>query len=499
MQATAQNTKNAAARFPNLPFNTLGNTDLLVSATGFGSYRVDVAIDQHHQALKQALLSGINLIDTSANYADGASEQLIGSVLAECIAKHQLQREEIVIVSKAGYIQGKNLQVYLERLEQNQPFDDVVDLGEDLKHCMHPGFLEDQLSRSLERLQVDCLDVFLLHNPEYYLMWAEKNQLPEKEARNTYYERIAKAFAYLETEVEKGRIQYYGVSSNSFPQSAQSYSFSCLEKMWQLAEDLSSNHHFAVVQLPFNLCEHGAAIDINQPSKQSVLDFAQSKNLGVLTNRPLNAFYEGRLLRLANPAIDSMSDRIDVEKQLKQLQSFESDFFTLCKKKSAVPEATLPTIETILSVGHSLEEEWLQFRSHDHWQHGLQALILPSIRHGLELLGQFKEKSPEFNGWFESYLNKINRTLAEISNYFLSQDAVMLSSIRQNLVKAMPKLDQLKNLSQMALRLIRTTPGVSCVLLGMRHVDYVNDAMHELKSPVTPKPNWQSVAKQISI
>ena len=32
-------------------------------------------------------------------------------------------------------------------------------------HCLHPKFLEKQLEDSLERLNLECLDVMYLHNP----------------------------------------------------------------------------------------------------------------------------------------------------------------------------------------------------------------------------------------------------------------------------------------------------------------------------------------------
>ena len=41
----------------------LGATDLLVSRVGFGSYRVNEFDPDHREALRQALLSGCNLID----------------------------------------------------------------------------------------------------------------------------------------------------------------------------------------------------------------------------------------------------------------------------------------------------------------------------------------------------------------------------------------------------------------------------------------------------
>jgi len=32
-------------------------------------------------------------------------------------------------------------------------------------HCLHPKFLEYQLDETLKRLNLECLDVYYLHNP----------------------------------------------------------------------------------------------------------------------------------------------------------------------------------------------------------------------------------------------------------------------------------------------------------------------------------------------
>ncbi|MFN7182458.1 MAG: sigma factor-like helix-turn-helix DNA-binding protein, partial [Planctomycetota bacterium] len=45
----------------------------------------------------------------------GSAEILVGNVLKELIDAKRIQRDEIVIITKAGYIQGKNLKLYLEK------------------------------------------------------------------------------------------------------------------------------------------------------------------------------------------------------------------------------------------------------------------------------------------------------------------------------------------------------------------------------------------------
>lgn len=57
-------------------------------------------------------------------------------------------------------------------------------------HCMHPAFLEDQLSRSLSNMQVQTVDVMYLHN-------AAEVQMPLI-GEDAYYERITRAFAFYE-------------------------------------------------------------------------------------------------------------------------------------------------------------------------------------------------------------------------------------------------------------------------------------------------------------
>ncbi len=58
---------------------------------------------------------------------------------------------------------------------------------------MHPSFLRKSIEQSLERLNLDCLDVCYLHNP--YEAQAPYN------IDNVVYGRIEKAFELLETMV----------------------------------------------------------------------------------------------------------------------------------------------------------------------------------------------------------------------------------------------------------------------------------------------------------
>ena len=159
---------------------------------------------------------GVNLIDTSTNYMDGDSERLVGSVLRELIKSGELTREEVIVVSKIGYVQGHNLKQAEAREQGGRPYPDMVKYGEGIWHCIHREYLADQLTLSMDRLGLATLDVCLLHNPEYFLSEAAHRDGADLiVTRDAFYRRIEQAFTFFESQVAVGLIRYYGVSSNT--------------------------------------------------------------------------------------------------------------------------------------------------------------------------------------------------------------------------------------------------------------------------------------------
>ncbi|HKO31294.1 MAG TPA: aldo/keto reductase, partial [Nitrospiraceae bacterium] len=190
-------------------YSQFGNSALTTSRLGFGTYRVDTREPEHREALKKALREGVNLIDTSTNYMDGDSERLVGSVICELVKSGELTREEVIIVSKIGYVQGHNLKQAEARERAGRPYPDMVKYGEGIWHCIHPEYLADQLTLSLDRLGLATLDVCLLHNPEYFLSEAAHHEGGDlARSRNTFYRRLEQAFTYFESQVAAGRIHY---------------------------------------------------------------------------------------------------------------------------------------------------------------------------------------------------------------------------------------------------------------------------------------------------
>jgi aryl-alcohol dehydrogenase-like predicted oxidoreductase len=270
-----------------------------------------------------ALTSGCNLIDTSTNYTDGASERCVGQVLAKLVKEGRVRREDVVVISKIGYVQGQNLRLAETRERDGRPFPEMVKYMDECWHCIHPQFLADQLERSLERLASPYLDVCLLHNPEYFFSDAlhrgaagatgAARTAAVAQLRGEFYRRLEVAFAYFESEVARGRIGSYGVSSNTCTAPVEDAEMTSLERMLGAAEAAGgARHHFAVLQLPMNLLESGAMLEANNGDK-TVLEVAASAGIGVLVNRPLNAIVDGRLMRLAGDRMMEVTSWIDGE------------------------------------------------------------------------------------------------------------------------------------------------------------------------------------------
>jgi len=462
----------------------LGRTGLIVSRLGFGCYRVDEITTAHAEALKLALRSGVNLIDTSTNYTDGGSEKLIGRVLQELLAASELQRDEVVIVSKAGYVQGQNMQLAQERERQGRGFPEMVKYMQNCWHCLHPDFLSDQLFRSLARLQFDHLDVLLLHNPEYFLSDAQHRQRHDWVAvREEYYCRMRDAFMFLEKQVAAGRLAFYGVSSNTFPHATSHPEFTSLERLWEIAEALSPQHHFRVIQFPANLFETGAMLEKNQvDGAHTLLEFAREKKLATLVNRPLNAMHGNGMRRLADFPTLAMNEAEKIfPTQLAALAAAEKAFMQTVFRELNFARFVKDD-RPFFAWAEQLSEGLALFKNWAHWDHVKQNVIEPQTEMTLHF---FREKSGGATIWQEweaQYRRALAAVLDTLARVHARDAAAASQQLAQQLDAAVPELQTTPALSQKALRVLLNLPGFDCILLGMRRPLYVEDGLTALRA-----------------
>ncbi len=412
-----------------------------------------------------------------------------------------MKRQEVIVVSKAGYLQGRNYELSQARKREGNPFVELVEYDRGLEHCIHPDFMADQLTRSLKRLDLESLDLYLLHNPEYYLGWARKNGIPPETAFAEYYRRIRSAFDYLETEVAKGRINAYGVSSNTFPASASHPDWTSLDRLVRLAEEITPQHHFHVIQLPFNLLESGAVLESNQPEGRSVLELAAGCRLGVLINRPLNAVAGSRMIRLADIAATASFKDEEITESITVFKRSEKRFIRHHLHAMEAPMPLKQRIAEQLTVADHLTHYWRNFGGYEGWRQVRGGFVLPRVMGVIQYLHQHAGDSVGIISWAESHQILMEKACQCIESVYAGQLIRKLEALKRRVRAADPEWGRAETLSQMALRAVRSTYGVSSVLVGMRHPAYVADVLVELKRPLHQAARtkaWRTMASFIA-
>src|SRR5882724_8707524 len=153
-----------------MEYRPFGRTDLQVSAIGFGCWeiggtygKIDAA--QFQQAVQHAFDAGVNCFDTAEAYGMGASEQALARALGA-------RRQEVSVVTKfgVGYTEAPN-----RRDSSRQR-------------------VMASIEKSLQHLQTDYVDVYLVHWPDI----------------NTPFEETMRT---LDDVVRQGKARYIGVSN----------------------------------------------------------------------------------------------------------------------------------------------------------------------------------------------------------------------------------------------------------------------------------------------
>ncbi|HSE59731.1 MAG TPA: aldo/keto reductase [Nitrospiraceae bacterium] len=473
-------------------YTSFGSTGLTTSRLGFGCYRVDTSDPEFGSALALALRKGCNLIDTSTNYADGDSERLVGLTLAELQRKGEINRDEIIVVTKIGYVQDHNLKQAEERERMGRPYPEMVKYGDGIWHCLHPEFLADQLASSLDRLGLATVDVCLLHNPEYFLLDAQHQGRPLDETRREFDRRLDEAFRYLEEQVRQGRIRYYGVSSNTVIAPAESPETTSLSRMLEIAETAAreagqASAHFQVLQCPLNLFESGAVLLPNTGlnNGQTVLDYATAKGIAVLANRPLNAMparpeSKGGIVRLAEVSVETES--IDFPAQRDRVAALEATY-----QRELAPH--VPHAEQGLDPKEyfTWSQELAKIRPHldglEHWEQVEHQMVAPHLNQVVRALNQVLtgELAEQWEGWRDRYLPELLRLLKSLKSEAAERSRLRVERINNAMTSFLsPSMAQVP-LSQKALLVVMSTPGVTSVLNGMRTEAYVEDSFGALR------------------
>ncbi|KAG0304726.1 hypothetical protein BGZ98_005103 [Dissophora globulifera] len=513
--ATPDATAAFLAKHPTLPVATLPKRGLALSKVGFGAYRVNDSQPAHHAALVKAIQAGVNVIDTSTHFGHGASETFVGKTLQELFQQDKVKREQIVVISKAGFIlppppspsaatpssspstanssatsspttaTTSGTLAFQESLSSVPSYAKISDSS---YHSIHPSYLKSQITASLERLQLDKLDIFMLNNPERML--GDKH-LPGGFSKSRLYKEIAEAFAYLDEEVAAGRIGGYGICSNALHMSTAEDHLS-LKAIVQTRLDFGWKlENFVAIEVPLNLFERELVTDIF-PAK-SLARIAKEYDIFMFTNRPLNAIAGGQIVTLENKGQHSRQ-----ETATKILETLDLSFTSLAEMELDIKDMIEEESLALKFVWSEILSENLARLSANYFaaKHFLEREVLPAIDRDLQSLKNSTEdpeqdQDPESKdailSWIERYRREAKTLTTDIATFCqLDSDKrndelnLVLGLIcRDFIAEAGPDMvDNIGSpLSTKSIQFCCAQEHVGCTLVGMRTPEYVHDAV----------------------
>lgn len=263
------------------PLGTTGIelTPLSFGASSLGAEFRRVDLGEALACVQVALDGGMNFIDTSPYYGRGMSEVMLGQILPE--------------ISRDRYYLGTKLGRYAP-----QHFD------------FSPRRVEESIDISLERMQVDYLDIALCHDIEFVeLEGIVEETLPA-----------------LRRQVEKGKVRFIGVSG---------YPMKIFKRVLERADIdvlLTYNHYTLQNDMASELVPLCRAKGVG-------LMNAAPFSARLLTNAPLPEWHKAtpEVRRIAKQAADHCRDRgVDIA-QLALQFSLANDDFATCVTGTANP------------------------------------------------------------------------------------------------------------------------------------------------------------------
>ena len=190
-----------------MKYTKLKKSNIEVSVIGLGTNAVgghnlfqNLNEEDGKDFVREALKNGVTFIDTADIYGPGRSEELVGEVLKE------FKRDDYVIATKGA---------------QQWSSDGSI------KTNNRPQYLREALEKSLQRLQLDYVDLYYLHFPD--------GETP-----------FAQSIGELARLKEEGKIRSIGISNVSLEQ----------------LKEANANGDISVLQSPYNMFDRSAEAEL---------------------------------------------------------------------------------------------------------------------------------------------------------------------------------------------------------------------------------------------
>jgi aryl-alcohol dehydrogenase-like predicted oxidoreductase len=214
----------------------LGYSDLHLTTVGLGTWAMggggwafgwgpqDDA--ESIAAIRRALDSGINWIDTAAVYGLGHSEEIVGRALTGL-------RDKVIIATKCGLVWGRS--TVAPQAGSTTPYGRLK--AESVRR---------EAEASLRRLNVEAIDLYQIHWPN-----------PDRD--------IEEAWGVIADLIREGKVRYGGVSNFSVAQ----------------LKRVQAIHPVASLQPPYSMLRRGIEKDL--------LAYCATNDIGVIVYSPMQA------------------------------------------------------------------------------------------------------------------------------------------------------------------------------------------------------------------
>jgi aryl-alcohol dehydrogenase-like predicted oxidoreductase len=212
----------------------LGSKGPDISTVGFGAWAIGgewkfgwgpVDDDESVGAIRHAVASGINWIDTAAVYGLGHSEEVVGRAVAPFEAG-----EEVLIFTKCGRTWYGS-----ER-------------GEEIVNDLRPESIRFECEQSLKRLGLERIDLYQFHWPDFVTGTA-----------------IEDSWDTMKVLVDEGKVRWIGVANFNA----------------ELLQKCAALHHVDSLQPPLSLLNRGA--------RREVIPWCKEHGTGVIVYSPMQS------------------------------------------------------------------------------------------------------------------------------------------------------------------------------------------------------------------
>ncbi len=184
----------------------LGTTELEVSTlgmggTGFGNMYQPVPDEECRALVVQAVASGLNYFDTAPLYGQGLSEKRLGD------AFQAVNRSDFLVSTKVGW----TLQDLPAGEQPDTLFADALPATTFMDYSVQG--IKNCIEGSLERLQLDHIDILLMHDPDEGVSNEEDWQSREV---SHFEEAMENAYPILDDLRSQGTIKAIGLGMNQW-------------------------------------------------------------------------------------------------------------------------------------------------------------------------------------------------------------------------------------------------------------------------------------------